>query len=174
MSEVWRPVVGFEGFYEVSSIGRVRSIERTVTYRNGLTRRHASVMLSPRTIKDGYQAVGMSRPGRRWFTPVHKVVLMTFVGPRPDGMITRHLDGNPANNRLENLTYGTPRENNLDRTRHGTDHNARKTHCPQGHEYTPDNTWRSRKNIRYCRACWKQRRGVLRGSSRGAIKENKA
>ena len=50
---------------------------------------------------------------------VHALMLAAFVGPRPEGMVTRHSDGNPANNRLTNLCYGTPAENAADRIRHG-------------------------------------------------------
>lgn len=52
---------------------------------------------------------------------VHKLVLTAFAGPRPDGMEARHLDGDPANNRLSNLCWGTPLENAADRMRHGTE-----------------------------------------------------
>jgi hypothetical protein len=51
--------------------------------------------------------------------PVHQMVLETFVGPRPEGMVCRHLDGNPSNNRLENLRWGTVQENMADMDRHG-------------------------------------------------------
>lgn len=51
---------------------------------------------------------------------VHHLVLKAFVGPKPEGMECRHLDGNPANNRLSNLCWGTPRENQADKARHGT------------------------------------------------------
>jgi hypothetical protein len=59
---------------------------------------------------------------------VHTLVLAAFVGPCPDGMVTRHLDGKPWNNRLENLCYGTPAENAADAVRHGT--HLRGEDCP--------------------------------------------
>lgn len=68
-----------------------------------------------------YKQVGFYGPtGKKLLKLVHSVVLETFVGPRPPGMVCRHLDGNSQNNRLENLTWGTPAENNADRARHGT------------------------------------------------------
>ena len=53
--------------------------------------------------------------------PVHRLMLITFIGPRPKGMQCRHLDGNKENNRLDNLCWGTPKENQADRRKHGTD-----------------------------------------------------
>ena len=83
---------------------------------------------------------------------VHRLVLEAFVGPRPEGMVARHLNGDPGDNRLENLAWGTQSENNYDKVRHGTHHNANKTHCPSGHEYRGDNIkWY--KGFRFCRAC---------------------
>lgn len=63
---------------------------------------------------------GQGRTSPTLTTYIHKLVLETFVGPRPEGMECRHLDGNPANNQLDNLAWGTPVENAADRTRHGT------------------------------------------------------
>jgi hypothetical protein len=68
----------------------------------------------------GYQQIKL---GRSRQTKVHILVLEAFVGPRPDGMVCRHLDGNPQNNRLSNLRWGTPEENYADRRLHGT-HNT--------------------------------------------------
>lgn len=58
--------------------------------------------------------------GRRWQRFVHRLVLEAFVGPCPEGMECRHLDGNPANNKLDNLKWGTRKENQDDSKRHGT------------------------------------------------------
>lgn len=65
------------------------------------------------------------------------------------------MDGDRLNPALANLAYGTASENARDMRRHGTDPNLRKTHCPQGHEYTPENTYVTpkRPNARYCRTC---------------------
>jgi len=86
----------------------------------------------------------------------HRVVLEAFVGPCPDGLVTRHLDGVKLNNRLSNLTYGTYTENNLDILRHGNNRNWNKTHCANGHPYDEVNTyWRKRDGYRHrqCRKC---------------------
>lgn len=113
VNETWRAVPGHPG-YEVSDRGRIRS------YRN--RQGHASPtprLLSPGIVQ-GYRHIKL---GRSRQTKVHILVLEAFVGPRPDGMVCRHLDGNPMNNRLSNLRWGTPEENYADRHLHGT-HNT--------------------------------------------------
>jgi hypothetical protein len=77
--------------------------------------------MKPNLAGRGYPAVNLAFKGvviRRY---VHELVLSCFVGPRPSGMVTRHLDGNPTNNRLDNHAWGTISENHLDKRRHGTD-----------------------------------------------------
>lgn len=109
----------------------------------------------------GYLSVVLKDMDRRQNRTVHSLVAAAFYGPRPEGMETRHLDGNPANNRVENLRYGTQSENNLDRVSHGTHHLARKTHCPQGHPYSGANlivVQRSNgRQTRDCRTCARAR-----------------
>jgi len=89
------------------------------------------------------------------------MMMLAFIGPRPDGLETRHLDGNPTHNHLSNLAYGTHRENALDMIRHGQSHNANKTHCPQGHPYNEANTRqvnvKGRTGFRVCRTCERER-----------------
>src|SRR5262245_48467708 len=81
-------------------------------------------------VKDccGYLRVGIKSRSRL----VHRLVMEHFVGPCPPGMECRHLDGNPANNRLENLAWGTPAENHADAMRHGTAFCLR----PEGREHS--------------------------------------
>ena len=68
-------------------------------------------------------------------------------------MEVRHLDGNSRNDSAENLAWGTRLENMRDMRRHGTHHNAQKTHCKNGHEFTPENTAPKGNGARRCRAC---------------------
>lgn len=104
MQEEWRAVPGFEGIYEVSDHGRVRNRER---------------LLRPSRQQRGHMLVALGTTAQRY---VHRLVLEAFVGPAK-GMECRHLNGNPADNRLVNLTWGTRLENMADRTRLG-EHNA--------------------------------------------------
>jgi hypothetical protein len=72
------------------------------------------------TDKDDYQQVQLAHNGQPKSMRVHALVLITFVGPCPDGMQCRHLDGNPTNNHVSNLAWGTPLENAQDTILHGT------------------------------------------------------
>lgn len=84
---------------------------------------------------------------------IHRLVLRAFVGPCPEGMEVLHADDDPMNNNLGNLRYGTRSENQYDRVRNGIHHQANKTHCPHGHEYTEANTCRKRTGKRVCKTC---------------------
>lgn len=117
----WRPVVGFEGFYEVSDRGQVRSVERLVAHyqaKSGFALRKSKV-LKPAVV-GRYQQVMLWREGVDSQIKVHALVLGAFHGPRPEGHVARHLDGNAMNNHWRNLCWGTSQENSDDMRRHGT------------------------------------------------------
>src|SRR4051812_32028619 len=98
--EQWRPVVGFEGFYEVSDHGRVRSLPRKMVDSRGRNRSFRGRILSPaRQPRDGRLWVYLSVEGVVTFHYVHTLVLQAFVGPRPPGLWGLHTDGDAANNR---------------------------------------------------------------------------
>lgn len=119
--EIWKPVVDWEGLYEVSNQGRVRSLTRRVRCRVGMRTSHGK-MLSLHPHRKGYKRVILNRPGERKTGWVHLLVLEAFVGPRPHGrhIEGRHLDGNSLNCALENLAWGTAQQNADDRRRHDT------------------------------------------------------
>lgn len=149
----WRPVVGYEGCYEVSDDGRVVSL-------HGKTRPAGHLMALTPMKSGGYPSVGLCVGGVRKQHKVHHLVADAFIGRRPEGLIVRHLNGDPTDNRVENLRYGTLSENTRDSLAHGTQANARKTHCIHGHEFTEENTmWVDRKSGRspglgrICRSC---------------------
>lgn len=154
MGEKWKPVVGFEGRYEVSTLGHVRS--------RGFWRKgpHGSTVWSkPKVLKgtpdrQGYLQVGLSRgDGTQAKRKVHRLVLEAFTGPCPSGLETRHHNGVPDDNRVQNLSWGTPSQNKMDKIRHRTDHHSRKTHCKNGHPFSPENTYTMGGTRRICRAC---------------------
>jgi hypothetical protein len=119
-SEKWRKVVGWEG-YEVSSKGRVRSVDRTIRDRYGKPIRLLGKMLSPNSDPDGYLLVALCNTGRRRTRKIHHLVLEAFIGPRPNAASTcRHINGNRADNSAANLAWGTQEENDLDKDVHGT------------------------------------------------------
>lgn len=157
--EEWRDIPGYEGYYQVSNLGQVRSMDRVITYRDGRVRASKGKKLKSRPSKaGGYPLVTLSRSSSTTSCYIHRLVLEAFVGPAPTGMECRHLDGNPENNSVENLKWGTRYENIHDQIRHGT-HNKFivRTHCPHGHEYTPENKAINRQGSPVCRTCRRQR-----------------
>jgi NUMOD4 motif-containing protein/HNH endonuclease len=121
-TERWLPVVGYEGRYEVSDLGRVRSLDRLTVASNGRRARVLGRILRPAPDRKGYLQLQIlpASAGRRSGTrKVHHLVLEAFVGPSL-GRETRHLDGARGNNSLENLSWGTAEENTADKIRHGT------------------------------------------------------
>jgi len=152
--ETWKPIPGFEGKYEVSDLGRVKSLPRTIQ-RGGHNYRIRGQILKQTPDKAGRLLVGLYpgsvRRGKLHF--VHRLVLEAFVGPRPEGMVCCHHNDVSTDNRLCNLRWDTMSANNYDKVRNGGDHNASRTHCDSGHEYTPDNTQVLLKGGRQCIEC---------------------
>lgn len=110
VTENWLPVTGYEGLYEVSDHGHVR------TLRPGRFRHGAHI---GRTNKGGYRVVDLIKDGHASRRLVHQLVLEAFVGPREPGQITRHLNDVKTDNRLENLVWGTHLENAADAQENG-------------------------------------------------------
>lgn len=147
---IWLPVVGWEGAYEVSSAGQVRSVSRLCSRGYWIKGR----ILKPAAMKRyGHLHVDLWFNGVHETRLVHHLVAEAFLGPRPPELETRHLDGDSSNNRVGNLVYGTSTENSYDMVRHGRNHNANKTHCDHGHEFTPENTYTQTTGTRGCREC---------------------
>jgi hypothetical protein len=110
--EIWKVIPGFSK-YEASNLGRIRSIRFQRLLKLGMCNR-------------GYLRVTLRNNSDEKKTfHIHRAVLLAFVGPLPKGMVSRHLDGNPLNNKLSNLKYGTYQENSQDSFNHGT-HSTQK------------------------------------------------
>lgn len=152
MNETWLPVVGFEGRYEVSDLGRVRSLDRKVL-NNGTPVVIKGVVLRPSADSKGRLQVRPMREGRGALTFVHRIVLEAFVGPCPEGMVCCHWDDDPTNNALANLRWDTQSENMRDQARNGRHRYAGRTHCKRGHELTDENTYSQGVSDRSCRLC---------------------
>lgn len=123
--ETWREVPGYDGAYEVSDEGRVRSVDRVVQHTRRcqysgkvLTypRMRRGVLLRPFTTPAGHLQVMLGR-GKHML--VHVAVLLAFVGPRPKGLECCHRDDDPKNNRPRNLYWGTRSQNLHDAVRNG-------------------------------------------------------
>lgn len=120
VKETWKAIPGQKGRYEVSDKGRVRSLPRKVkqTSRWGteFVRLLPGQLLKPGRTSSGHMTVAI---GKGNSACVHILVLLAFVGRPRKGQEVRHLDGNPANNKLSNLCYGTRSENLRDVFFHG-------------------------------------------------------
>lgn len=153
-SEQWRPVVGYEGRYEVSDFGRIRTVARIAPWGT-TTRRVDSKIRKPYPAPNGgHLVLGLHLDHQVTNVYVHRVVLEAFVGPCPDGMEACHLDDDPTNNHLSNLRWDTRSGNLRDRYRNGCVHfNREKTQCVHGHELSGDNLIILKNGKRRCRTC---------------------
>jgi len=121
MEEIWKAVPGYEGVYEVSNFGRVRGLDRIIMRKDGTPyKKQPGKILSAAIDRINRKHVDFYVRRERKSFYVHYLVLLAFVGPRPDGMDCCHNDGNPLNNRLENLRYDTRSGNFKDKLEHGT------------------------------------------------------
>jgi len=111
MIEIWKSITDYENLYKISSYGNIKRITGRIL-KSSVVKKHLIITLSKNGIaKNCY---------------VHRLVLETFIGPCPSGMECRHLDGNPENNKLNNLKWGTRSDNQKDSLKHGT-HRFQKT-----------------------------------------------
>lgn len=126
--EQWRSVPGFEGWYEVSDAGRVRSLPRRAIHRKSTIAVAGRIMVPVPQTRGGYLAVIICRNGQMKRERIHRLVAAAFIGPCPPGLQVNHIDGNSTNNRPANLEYVTPLENSrhaaevLDRFPRGESH----------------------------------------------------
>ena len=121
-TEVWKPIKGYEGLYEISNFGRVKS------YRNG-----GEMFMRQILDKDGYLIIGLKRDGHSKLMKVHRLVGMAFI-PNPENKPhINHIDYNRSNNHVENLEWVTPKEN----TAHSLCHfpKEKKAYNPTGEKY---------------------------------------
>lgn len=108
--EIWKPVKSYEGLYEISNLGRVRSLPKEwTTGWNQVKRSHGGFLLKPSKTRDGYLSVSLSKLGKIKHCSVHRIVLLSFVGK--SDLDCNHKDGNKENNSLENLEYCTTKDN---------------------------------------------------------------
>lgn len=156
-AEEWRAIPGYEGIYEVSDYGRVRSLDRIVLRSNGHCRLQRGRLLRLMDDGRGYRAVTLSRGGRTETGRVHRLVLLAFVGAPEYGQEGCHGNGDRADNRLANLRWGTHSENVRDSIKHGTHSEVRKTECPSGHPLIASNLLPSALPKRRCWECHRAR-----------------
>lgn len=127
-TEEWRAVPGFEGKYEVSDLGRVRSLDRIIDSPGsprGYPRPIKGRLLKPQDHSGGYLQITLCGE----LHIVSWVVLSAFVGPRPSGLEACHNDGDKKNNTRSNLRWDTPVRNAADKVEHGTAPRGEQNGC---------------------------------------------
>ena len=118
MSEVWKDITGYEGLYQVSDLGRVRSLDKTVNNSRGYYFKEGKNL---KTIKgnDNRQYVNLSVRGIVKRYSIHSLVALAFIGERPEGYHVCHLNGDSLDNRLSNIRYDIASQNEIDKYRYG-------------------------------------------------------
>lgn len=123
MSEVWKDIPNYEGLYQASDFGQIKSFDASQKINNkwgGITTRVINGSILKHIVIDGYHYVNLykNRKSRRY--SVGGLILSSFIGPMPVGMERCHNDGVKSNNTLLNLRYDTHLENITDKIKHGT------------------------------------------------------
>lgn len=113
--EQWKDVVGYEGCYQVSSHGRIKSMQRKVACKNGSFREIPEKIVTPLFTKQGYLNIVASRKQKRETLVVHQLVAHYFIGDRPLGLVIDHIDGDKTNNKATNLRYVSCKQNSRKR-----------------------------------------------------------
>ena len=109
--EIWKDVVGYEGLYQVSTLGRVKGLRRLISCKNGMTLPQKERFMTPCLGKKGYLSVMLANHGKNKFCKIHRLVLTAFVENPSNKPHINHIDNNKLNNRLDNLEWCTPKEN---------------------------------------------------------------
>lgn len=129
MEEIWKDIPNYEGLYQASNLGRVRSLDRTYKKWREDFKRFCICKVKGRILKlcvaknhcaHNYQKVSLVKNTISTVTLVHKIITETFLGKRPNNLEVRHLDGNGMNNIISNLEYSDHKTNMNDRRKHGT------------------------------------------------------
>jgi len=124
--EIWKPVVGYEGLYEVSSHGRVKSLERIIERRDGRNLTINEIILKPRMNRGGYSRINLRNQGDLKTRLIHQLVAESFLNHAPCGykLVVNHINFKKTDNRVQNLEIVTIREN------------SNRKHLPSTSQYT--------------------------------------
>lgn len=163
MSEIWKAIPGFEGLYEVSDQGRVRSLDRVVACcgptKGSYLSKKKGRMLRPGRMPSGHLSVVLGRDAGSFC--VHVLVLLAFRGPCPVGLEVRHRNGVPSDNRLLNLEYATRTRNSQDKKHHNG---------ARGYKLSPRQVAEIKKKLRYTTGVELSRQYGVAQSTVSAIK----
>lgn len=134
MTEVWKDVVGYEGIYEVSDHGRVKSVSRIKVRKNGSAMQIKNRILKKSVNAHGYEIVSLSNDGKRDTRKIHRLVAEAFCEKKNEKNCVNHKDGNKTNNYFENLEWCTHSENIVHAYEKQLRKNGNITHLTNGNE----------------------------------------
>jgi hypothetical protein len=134
MNEQWIDVVGYEGLYMISDLGRIKRLPRVVHQPDGKQYQIYEKVLSPGAGKSKYLSIRLTNGDIVSTVYIHQIVLCAFVGPCPEGMQACHCDGDRQNNKASNLRWDTIKANHADKRMHGT------SNCGDRHPFSKLNT----------------------------------
>lgn len=125
MIEEWRDVCGFEGIYQISNFGNIKSLDRERIISNGTIRRDKGKHINPFVTNDGYLKCTLNKSGKsKRF--VHRLVAIAFIPNIYNNPQVNHKDNNPLNNHVDNLYWGTQADNVRDMNNSGRGHSGKK------------------------------------------------
>lgn len=119
MKEIWKDIPNYEGYYQVSNLGRIKSVERHIVYKDGRERTYPSVIIKDRDKGNSARLITLKKDNKGKTFTVHGLVARVFLGVAPDGYEICHIDGDYKNNSINNLRYDIRSENRIDNYRYG-------------------------------------------------------
>jgi hypothetical protein len=120
MKEIWKDIEGYEGIYQVSDQGRVKSLRRIVRCGGAPFQVRERILKPHGNSKSGHLSVNLSYEGQQKTNRVHTLLATAFLGPCPKGKEVRHGPNGVSDNSVSNICYGTRSDNQMDRVRDGT------------------------------------------------------
>lgn len=113
--EIWKDILDFEGCYQISSLGNVKSLDRVITTKFNVQQNMKGRLLKPKLSKDGYYQINLQYNGKSKHLRVHRLVAVAFIPNELNLPVVNHIDGNKLNNNVCNLEWCTPLDNNIHR-----------------------------------------------------------
>ena len=110
--EIWKDITGYEGYYQVSNFGNVKSLDRII-YISNIPRKRKSMLLKAKISGSGYYQVCLQKESIRLYPLVHRLVAETFLHKDKNKLYVNHIDGSKINNNVDNLEWVTQSENQL-------------------------------------------------------------